>query len=133
MPFAELIRSAGSGATTDTLTFRWRALWQPSTSALLELAGVRGVTLDQAAAGCLRADAGLGGGDPDPPAVAALALLEGATECGLADLASEALALVGGVVTASGSLAECLRGLDLIERATGGLVPGLAAEVLDGS
>lgn len=125
VPYGRMV--SGAGAAPEALTFRWWMRWVPSTSALLELAGVRGVTLAQAAEGALRArahEAGADGGDVP----AALELLETAAECGLAAAVDDAVEALAGHGPADGTLVQDLAGADLLERVAAGLVPGTQPE-----
>ncbi|WP_244177965.1 DUF5682 family protein, partial [Streptomyces atriruber] len=116
------------------LTSRWTVEWTPSVTAMLDVTGVHGVTLEQASAGVLRqrhaADVRHGG----PTATQVLAGLSDAACCALPDLAAERLAEAAELLPASGTLPELLAGLDLLSRVEAGQLPGLpgrwrAAEV----
>jgi hypothetical protein len=109
----------------ETLTRAWTVRWQPATEALLELAGVRGVTLRQAAAGALRAELARLAADDALTAARRLGLAAAAAECGLGDvLAGELAALAGPRLDESG-LVELVGLLSLIERVRAGHVIGL--------
>ncbi|HET7489620.1 MAG TPA: DUF5682 family protein [Acidimicrobiales bacterium] len=122
IPYGRLL--SGSGAAPEALTFRWSLRWEPATSALLELASVNGVTLEQAAEGLLRRQC-RETIEQSGEVTATLMLLEGAAECSYYNLANEALADIRSQAPASGTLAEDLAALDLVERAGSGLIPGL--------
>jgi hypothetical protein len=138
VPYGRAIE--GSGLGVETLTRRWTARWQPATSALLELAGTRGVTLEQAAVGAVRArltalaDASEGGLPPTEQVRA----LRDAAEAGLAGLAAALVRDLAGEFLGRAGLAELLAATDELERITRGHVPGLrppdgpgAAELAD--
>src|SRR5262249_61550924 len=55
VPYAVQQPSVAAGGV-ETLTVVWRIMMTPATEAMIELAGLRGVTLRQAAAGALRAE-----------------------------------------------------------------------------
>ncbi|MFE3829028.1 DUF5682 family protein [Streptomyces sp. NPDC059092] len=124
VPYGEEGEVAGVGEAAP-LTTRWVVAWTPSTAAVLDLAGVHGVTLDQAAAGVLRrrraAERSAGG----PTAAEVLAGLTEAARCGLPGLASERLAETAGLLPESGTLPELLAGLALLDRIRSGHLPGL--------
>ncbi|MGW6531682.1 DUF5682 family protein [Streptomyces venezuelae] len=116
------------------LTTRWTVGWTPSVAAMLDVAGVHGVTLEQASAGMLRlrhaADVRHGG----PTAAQVLSGLADAAHCALPGLTAERLAETAELLPASGTLPELLAGLDLLNRIETGQMPGLpegwrAAEV----
>ncbi|MFD6435223.1 DUF5682 family protein [Streptomyces venezuelae] len=107
------------------LTTRWTVAWTPSVAAMLDVAGVHGVTLEQASAGMLRlrhaADVRHGG----PTAAQVLSGLADAAHCALPGLAAERLAEAAELLPASGTLPELLAGLDLLSRIEAGQMPGL--------
>ncbi|MEV7681824.1 DUF5682 family protein [Streptomyces sp. NPDC088341] len=127
VPYGEETEVAGVGDAA-ALTTRWAVAWSPSTAAMLDVAGVHGVTLDQAAAGVLRrrwtAERRAGG----PTAAEALAGLEESARCGLPALAAERLAETAGLLPASGTLPELLSALALLDRIGSGHLPGLPPE-----
>ncbi|MFE1958092.1 DUF5682 family protein [Streptomyces sp. NPDC059479] len=127
VPYGEETEVAGVGDAA-ALTTRWAVAWSPSTAAMLDVAGVHGVTLDQAAAGVLRrrwtAERRAGG----PTAAEALAGLDKSARCGLPELAAERLAETAGLLPASGTLPELLSGLALLDRIGSGHLPGLPRE-----
>src|SRR5207245_4262976 len=51
VPYAE--PTPGAADVSGTVTRPWRLRWGPATTAMLEVAGLRGVTLEQAALGRL--------------------------------------------------------------------------------
>ncbi|GAB2834913.1 DUF5682 family protein [Actinocorallia aurea] len=105
---------AGTG-DASALSTKWKMNWTPSVAARLDLAGVRGVTAAQAAAGTLaethRRQSAEGG------ATSALVLsgLEAAARCDLPDLVEVRLAEAAEVLPAAATLPELIAGLDLTE------------------
>ncbi|WP_327236750.1 DUF5682 family protein [Streptomyces sp. NBC_01317] len=124
VPYGEESSVAGVGDAAP-LTTRWTVTWSPSTAAMLDVTGVRGVTLEQATEGTLRQrrtrERLLGG----PTAPEVLAGLEEAARCGLPDLAAERLSETAELLPASGTLPELLTGLALLDRIRSGHLPGL--------
>lgn len=127
VPYGEAREVVGAGGA-EALTSRWEVRWTPATAAMLTAAGVRGVTAAQAAEGVLRErrrrerDAG------GPTAAQALEGLGQAAECGLTGLADERLGDIADVLPGTGTLAELLAGLALLDRLRAGHVPGLASD-----
>ncbi|WP_211247346.1 vWA domain-containing protein [Cryptosporangium arvum] len=109
----------------DGLTTRWQVGWTPSTEAALDVAGIHGVTLAQAAEGALRArrrrhvDAG------GPTAGEAVELFVVAAECGLVRAAAQYLTALAAIAPATGTLPELLSALAALDRVRLGHVPGL--------
>ncbi|MFD9509207.1 vWA domain-containing protein [Streptomyces mirabilis] len=118
------LTGVGDGAA---LTTRWTVTWTPSTAAMLDVTGVHGVTLEQAAGGVLARRRAAERRDGDPTAAQVLAGLEDAARCALPGLASERLTEVVELLPTSGTLPELLGGLDLLSRIGAGHVPGLPA------
>lgn len=125
VPYAEETDVTGTGGA-DALTTRWRIRWTPSTAAMLDVAGIRGVTLEQACEGVLRDRHRREHEADGPTAAQVLAGLEAAASCGLPDLAAERTAEVGTVLPACGTLPELLSGMALLDRLSAGHAPGLA-------
>ncbi|GAA4948173.1 DUF5682 family protein [Yinghuangia aomiensis] len=125
VPYAEETDVTGTGGA-DALTTRWRIRWTPSTAAMLDVAGIRGVTLEQACEGVLRDRHRREHEADGPTAAQVLAGLEAAAACGLPDLAAERAAEVGTVLPACGTLPELLSGMALLDRLSAGHAPGLA-------
>ncbi|WP_436773255.1 DUF5682 family protein [Yinghuangia sp. YIM S09857] len=124
IPYAEADEVVGAGGA-DALTTRWRIRWSPSTAAMLDVAGVRGVTPEQAAEGVLRDRHRRELEEEGPTAAQVLAGLEQAAECGLEVLAAERVREVGEILPAYASLPELLTGLALLDRVGAGHIPGL--------
>jgi hypothetical protein len=130
VPYAQQLDSVGVGGV-DALTASWRIRMTPATEAMIELAGLRGVTLHQAAAGALRAEhAHLDGDDKITPA-ALIALTEAAAEAGCGDLVEAWLAALAGPRLADASLGELIALVALVERIAAGHVVGLPASLDD--
>ncbi|WP_373430198.1 DUF5682 family protein [Streptomyces sp. V1I1] len=121
--YGEQIEVAGTGDST-ALTTRWRLSWTPAVPARLDLAGVRGVTAAQAAAGTLRdafrRDCADGG------ATCALIIhgLRAAAQCDLPDLVADRLEDAADVLPSSATLPELLQALDLLETLRRQHLPG---------
>jgi hypothetical protein len=125
VPYAIPLDTADRDVDVHTLTTRWSLRWQPATAALIDLASIRGVTLDQAAEGALRARAAEAERDGDGVTAALrLRLLSAATECGLETLAAEWLRDLGDPFVREAGLAELMAAIDLSERILRGHVPG---------
>jgi Mg-chelatase subunit ChlD len=126
VPSASELPSMAAGGV-ETLTVVWRIKMTPATEAMIELAGLRGVTLRQAAAGALRAErARLVAEDRLGPAVL-IALTEAGAEAGAGELAAEWLAELAGPRLADATLAELIALVALIDRVLAGHVVGLPA------
>lgn len=124
VPYASELPSVAAGGV-ETLTAVWRIRMTPATEAMIELAGLRGVTLRQAAAGALRAErARLVAEDRLGPAVL-IALTEAAAQAGAGELAAEWLAELAGPRLAHATLAELIALVALIDRVLAGHVVGL--------
>jgi hypothetical protein len=125
VPYAVPLDAADRDVDIQTLTTRWSLRWQPATAALIDLAGIRGVTLEQAAEGALRTRAAEAERDDDGVTAALrLRLLSSATECGLASVAAEWLRDLGDAFVREAGLAELMAAIDLSERILRGHVPG---------
>ncbi|SHN42725.1 DUF5682 family protein [Cryptosporangium aurantiacum] len=129
VPYASETDVVGVGGLAG-LTTRWTADWTPSTEASLDVAGVQGVTLAQAAEGALRlrhrrqVDAG------GPTAGEVVDGFTTAAACGLIDLAAERLTALALTAPATGTLPELLDALAALDRVRLGHVPGLPPSVL---
>nr|WP_240981700.1 MULTISPECIES: DUF5682 family protein [unclassified Streptomyces] len=133
------VASTGDGTALGT---KWRLTWTPSVPARLDLAGVRGVTAAQAAAGTLAETARREAADGGPTPGQVLAGLAAAARCDLPELVGDRLREAAEVLPASAGLAELLDALDLLEGLRRGHYPGtvegtrtaagaLAGELLD--
>jgi hypothetical protein len=124
VPYASADTPAATGL--EMLTTSWRLEWTPGTDAALAVAGLHGITLAQAAAGMLatgrRHEAEAGG----PTAEQALTGLAVAAGCGLPELVTLRLADVRRSVCGTGTLADVVAALDLLQRLERGHFPGLA-------
>ncbi|MEV4414478.1 DUF5682 family protein [Catellatospora sp. NPDC049609] len=123
--YAEPVAGDGGAGGVDAITTRWRLCWTPHTEAGVEVAGLRGVTLEQAAEGALRErrrrETAAGG----PTAAQVVEGLHEAASCGLAGLTAQRLDEVATVVPAQGSLTEAMAALAVLDRLRLGHVPGL--------
>jgi Mg-chelatase subunit ChlD len=134
--YAQQQESVAAGGT-DTLTTVWFAKWTPTTDGTLAAAGMRGVTLRQAAMGRLawqrRRQTQAGGPTPQQ----AVDGLSAAVHCGLSTLVSQRLDDVRRVVVTTGTLTDIIAALSLLDRVALGHVPGTPtappglAEVVD--
>ncbi|MEV0127679.1 DUF5682 family protein [Dactylosporangium sp. NPDC050688] len=129
VPYAERVAVEGAGGT-DALTTRWTVQWVPGTEAMLELAGIRGVTLAQAAEGTLRHRRRLEQDDNGPTSAQLIDGLAVAAGCGLVPLTRERVAEVAAQVPAAASLEELMAALALVDRLDRGHVPGMPAGLL---
>ncbi|GHF38723.1 hypothetical protein GCM10018783_04010 [Streptomyces griseosporeus] len=125
VPYGEPRDVVGAGGA-DAITSRWEVRWTPATAAMLTTAGVRGVTLAQAAEGVLREQRRAQHDEGGPTAAQALTGLGQAAECGLERLADERLEEVAEILPQAGTLPELLTGLALLDRLSAGHIPGLA-------
>ncbi|MFI7130636.1 DUF5682 family protein [Nonomuraea sp. NPDC050153] len=119
------VMGTGDGAA---LTTRWRLAWTPAVPALLDLAGVRGVTLAQAAAGTLRETYRRQSADGGPTCALILDGLRAAADCDLPDLVADRLADAAVALPATATLAELLQALDLLEALRRRHLPGTTPE-----
>ncbi len=104
----------------ETLTEVWRLHWGPSCEAMVELAGLRGVTLSQAAGGAL--------------SVSNLSLVERlswAAEAGLPELVRRFLGELTEEFLSTASLPEILAALTLLGRLERGHLPGMLGHPLE--
>lgn len=133
----------GVAATGDgtALGSKWRLSWTPSVPARLDLAGVRGVTAAQAAAGTLREVARREAAEGGPTAAQVLTGLAAAARCDLPGLVDVRLDEVAEVLPAGAGLPELLAAVDLLEGLRRGHLPaapgareragGLVGDLLD--
>ncbi|MFI9629951.1 DUF5682 family protein [Streptomyces sp. NPDC052042] len=115
------VASTGDGTALGT---RWRLTWTPSVPARLDLAGVRGVTAAQAAAGTLAATARHEAAEGGPTPAQILTGLTAAARCRLPELVDARLYEASAVLPDSADLPELLQALDLLEGLRRGHYPG---------
>ncbi|GAA3152291.1 vWA domain-containing protein [Nonomuraea roseoviolacea] len=127
VPYGEPIEVTGTG-DASALTTRWRLTWTPAVPALLDLAGVRGVTLAQAAAGTLRETYRRESAEGGPTCRLVLDGLRAAAQCDLPELVADRLAEAAVVLPATATLAELLDALDLLEALRREHLPGTTPE-----
>ncbi|MER6514214.1 DUF5682 family protein [Nonomuraea sp. NPDC001636] len=125
--YGEPIQVAGTGDAT-ALTTKWRLSWTPAAPALLDLAGVRGVTPAQAAAGTLRETYRRESADGGPTCRTILDGLRAAARCDLPELVAQRLADAAGTLPATATLPELLDALDLLEALRREHLPGTTPE-----
>lgn len=127
-----LAAGIGYGTSRDVNVFgpalamstSWTVEWGPTAEASAAFAGLRGVTLEQAAAGAIRAARTESiAADRYTPA-AALAHVRAAAECGLLDLLEVLSADLVGQLSTSG-LARLVEAIELLEQIMRGHVPGV--------
>ncbi|MBB4951792.1 uncharacterized protein with von Willebrand factor type A (vWA) domain [Kitasatospora gansuensis] len=121
--YGEPVQVAGTG-DASALTTRWRVSWTPSAAARLDLAGVRGVTAELAAAGTLRERTRQETADGGPSCAQLLDGLRAAAACDLPALVGERLGDAAELLPATATLPELLGALDLLEALRRGHLPG---------
>ncbi|MEV0196170.1 DUF5682 family protein [Nonomuraea sp. NPDC050691] len=121
--YGEPVEVTGTG-DASALSTRWRLTWTPAVPALLDLAGVRGVTLAQAAAGTLREAYRRESAEGGPTCRLVLDGLRAAAQCDLPELVADRLAEAAVVLPATATLAELLDALDLLEALRREHLPG---------
>ncbi|MFI5669312.1 DUF5682 family protein [Streptomyces sp. NPDC051704] len=121
--YGEPLDVAGTGDGT-ALGTKWRLNWTPSVPARLDLAGVRGVTAAQAAAGTLRETARKAAADGGPTPAQVLTGLTAAARCDLPELVAVRLDEAGEILPQTATLPELLESLDLLEGLSRGHFPG---------
>jgi hypothetical protein len=127
IPYGTEQESTAAGGV-EALTVMWRVHMTPATEAMIELAGLRGVTLRQAAAGSLRLHrVRLVGEDRATPR-ALIALADIAADAGLGELVGEWLAELAGPRLVEAALPDLLALLGLIDRLAAGHVVGLPVD-----
>ncbi|MFF3090450.1 DUF5682 family protein [Streptomyces nojiriensis] len=115
------VAATGDGTALGT---KWRLSWTPSVPARLDLAGVRGVTAAQAAAGTLRDTARRAAADGGPTPAQILAGLAAAARCDLPELVDVRLHEAATALPQTATLPELLDALDLLEALHRGHLPG---------
>jgi Mg-chelatase subunit ChlD len=121
---ASLVYAEERPADDDALGSVWTLAWTAATEATCTAAGLRGVTLEQAAAGALRASVGELERDDRLTAGMWLDILETASEAALHAEVHRAFDAVRGRVVAECGLPELVRAVALVERIAAGHVPG---------
>ncbi|MFE0649378.1 DUF5682 family protein [Streptomyces sp. NPDC059534] len=122
------VAATGDGTALGT---KWRLTWTPSVPARLDLAGVRGVTAEQAAAGTLADTARREAAEGGPTPAQILAGLTAAARCDLPDLVDARLREAAAVLPATADLPELLAALDLLEGIRRGHYPGTTRRARD--
>ncbi|MFG2487389.1 DUF5682 family protein [Streptomyces virginiae] len=118
------VAATGDGTALGT---KWRLSWTPSVPARLDLAGVRGVTVAQAAAGTLRDTARRAAAEGGPTPAQILAGLSAAARCDLPELVDVRLHEAATVLPQTATLPELLDALDLLQALHRGHLPGTSA------
>ncbi|MCD0451533.1 DUF5682 family protein [Actinocorallia sp. API 0066] len=112
--YGKPLEVAGTGDAA-ALGAKWRLTWNPSVPARLDLAGVRGVTAAQAAAGTLAEEHRRASAEGGATCAAILTGLEAAARCDLPELVAVRLREAADTLPASATLPELVSGLDLAE------------------
>ncbi|MFF9340605.1 DUF5682 family protein [Streptomyces sp. NPDC014773] len=115
------VASTGDGTALGT---KWRLTWTPSVPARLDLAGARGVTAAQAAAGTLGETARREAAEGGPTPAQVLAGLTAAARCDLPELVADRLREASEVLPETADLPELIDSLDLLEALRRGHFPG---------
>lgn len=115
------VAATGDGTALGT---KWRLSWTPSVPARLDLAGVRGVTVAQAAAGTLRDTARRAAAEGGPTPEQILSGLSAAARCDLPELVDVRLHEAATALPQTATLPELLDALDLLEALHRGHLPG---------
>ncbi|MFI6144938.1 DUF5682 family protein [Streptomyces sp. NPDC051109] len=115
------VAATGDGTALGT---KWRLTWTPSVPARLDLAGVRGVTAAQAAAGTLRDTARRAAAEGGPTPAQILTGLAAAARCDLPELVGVRLEEAAETLPQTATLPELLESLDLLEGLARGHFPG---------
>ncbi|MCB9673233.1 MAG: VWA domain-containing protein [Alphaproteobacteria bacterium] len=121
---AGVIYAEPADTQDDTLTSVWWCRWTAATEATLTAASLRGVTLEQAATGALRAKIAELEADEKLSAGMHVDILQAAADCGLHDEVRAGLARLRTVVASEAGLSDLVRALALGERLGHGHVPG---------
>ncbi|GHJ93275.1 hypothetical protein SNE510_27940 [Streptomyces sp. NE5-10] len=124
------VASTGDGTALGT---KWRLTWTPSVPARLDLAGARGVTAAQAAAGTLRETARREAADGGPTPAQVRAGLTAAARCDLPELVADRLREASEVLPETADLPELIAALDLLEALRRGHFPGTTSQARDGA
>lgn len=127
IPYGTEEESPGIGGV-ESLHSAWKLHFTPSSEAVIELAGLRGITLKQAAAGTLRAEHARLVKDDKLTAIALVGLAESAADAGIGDLAHEWLLDLTGPRLAESTLTELIALIALLDRITAGHVVGLPTD-----
>ncbi len=130
IPYGSEQESVAAGGV-ESLTTSWKVKLTPSTEAMIELAGLRGVTLRQAAAGALRADRARLDAADELTVKALIELCTGAAAVGAGELTSEWLAELAGARLAEATLAELITLIALLDRIVAGHVIALPTSADD--
>ncbi|MEV6864572.1 DUF5682 family protein [Streptosporangium subroseum] len=128
--YGRQIEVTGTGDAT-ALTTRWQLSWTPSATALLDLAGVRGVTSALAAAGTLHETFRRESAEGGPTCKLVLAGLRAAAVCDLPGLVADRLTDAAAVLPAAAGLPVLIQALDLLEALRREHLPGGTPESRD--
>ena len=126
IPYAEPLTPVADDSLT--VTRRWQLEWGPASSALIEVAAVYGVTLEQAALGRLRQRLERRRQAGGISIATWLEVVAAAAEAGLSDFTWTELLELADAVQREASLAETVQAIDLLDRLHRGHVPGFVVE-----
>lgn len=129
IPYAKETAGRAIGAT-ETLTRLWEIAWEVSTDAMLELAGVWGVTLEQATRGAIRWDEARERQKETWDARAMLGIAEKCARAALPDMTAEAIERLHTDYLPVADLRRILAGLQFLEAVHQGHFPGLEVSEL---
>ena len=124
IPYGEGREGFAAGGV-ETLTTLWQVAWLPTTGPLVELAGLRGVTLEQAALGELLLSYRELEQKDELTSGKRLALLENAALCGLGPLVDRWLGELFGEFLNEAGLAEIVNAYELAQRIKWGHIAAL--------
>lgn len=124
IPYATETAGRAIGAT-DTLTRLWEIHWQVSTDAMIELAGIWGVTLKQATLGAIQWDEQRSRESEQWDARSMLAIAERCARAALPEMTAESIARLHNEYLPIADLRHILNGLRFIEAVHQGHFPGL--------
>ncbi|MDX2088099.1 MAG: DUF5682 family protein [Kofleriaceae bacterium] len=127
VPYGTENESMAAGGI-EALTVSWTVHATPATEAMIELAGLRGVTLRQAAAGALRAARARMAADDKLTVDSLVGLAELAAETGTGELLDELLAELAGPRLVQATLAQLIALLALLDRIGAGHVVALPTD-----
>ena len=126
VPYSEPLSLAADDSLT--VTRRWRLAWKPASSALIEVAALYGVTLEQAALGRLRQAMNAARHSGGIAIATWLEVVGAAAEAGLAEFTWSQLQELSQAIQHQASLAETVQAIDLLDRLNRGHVPGFSPE-----
>lgn len=124
IPYAQEQAVRGLG-NAQAVTTSWDIQWKPSTDAMIEFAGIWGVTIEQATRGAILTHERKQREKETYTSPTILGMLRATAECGLPDLTRERLDLLDTEFLPQADLGALLEALRLLESLRSGLFPGL--------